>query len=79
MAHGAGRRLETARGFPLLAVQHWVNGMKPATVAAAWKGRTAGPLHDALIRRFFPEAMVLNGYADITKTMEDARRLAGIA
>jgi hypothetical protein len=69
-SHGAGFRLEGEKvGFPLLAVQHWVNGEKPTTVAAQWKGRTVGPLHEKLIRRFHPNALVIDGYADITKEM----------
>jgi hypothetical protein len=69
-SHGAGERLEDAsKGFPLFAFQHWKKGI-PTTVASAWKGRTSGPLHDALIKRFHPNALVLDGYADITKNSD---------
>lgn len=66
-AHGNGAAVfgETL-GFPLLAFQHWQD-REPCTVAAAWKGPTVGPKQEALIRRFFPEAFVERGYADITK------------
>lgn len=67
MSHGAGMRMVGAqKGFPLLAFQHWKKD-KPSTVAAAWKGKTVGPKHEDLIRRFYPNALILNGYADITK------------
>lgn len=67
MSHGEGMRLEgLEKGFPLLAFQHWKKA-SPSTVAAAWKGKTVGPKHEALIRRFYPNALILNGYADITK------------
>lgn len=70
-AHGSGMKLEAAtKGFPLLAIQHWLT-REPTTIASMWKGRTAGPLHDNLIRRFNPDAYIIDGYADITKTMTE--------
>jgi len=79
-SHGAGFRLECeGLGFPLLAVQHWVNGEKPTTVAAQWRGKTVGPLHEDLIRRFHPNALVLNGYADITRTMDYLKEVKNVA
>jgi len=79
-SHGAGFRLEGEEvGFPLMAVQHWVNGEKPTTVAAQWKGKTVGPLHEDLIRRFHPNALVINGYADITRTMDYLKEVKNVA
>jgi len=67
MSHGVGARAsDKKKGFPLLAFQHWKKST-PSTVAAAWKGKTVGPKHEALIKRFYPHSLVLNGYADITK------------
>lgn len=69
-SHGLGFRNKAQdKGFPLIAFQYWKDG-NPTTVAAAWKGKTAGPKHDALIKRFYPNALLLEGYADITKTMD---------
>ena len=66
-AHGSGAAVfGEVLGFPLLAFQHW-QGREPCTVAAAWKGPTVGPMQEALIRRFYPDAFVESGYADITK------------
>jgi hypothetical protein len=70
-SHGAGFRLEAETiGFPLLAIQHWKT-RDPITIAAMWKGTTVGPLQEALIKRFNPDAYVVDGYADITRKMVD--------
>jgi len=69
-AHGSGMRLEAAfRGFPLIAIQHWQT-REPSTIASMWKGPTVGPKHEALIRRFNPNAYVIDGYADITRSKD---------
>lgn len=66
-SHGDGmRRKGDLKGFPLIAFQHWKFD-KPTTVASAWKGKTVGVKHESLIKRFHPNALILNGYADITK------------
>lgn len=68
--HGSGMRLEAeVSGFPLLAIQHWLT-RKPTTIASMWKGTTAGPKHEALIRRYNPDAYIKDGYADITRKYE---------
>ncbi len=65
-SHGSGIRNESEeRGYPLLAIQHWLT-RDPTTVASMWKGNTVGPLQEALIKRFNPEALVKEGWADIT-------------
>jgi len=69
-AHGSGMRLEAeTKGFPLIAIQHWLT-REPTTIASIWKGPTAGPMHEDLIRRFTPDAYVIDGYADITTTSQ---------
>jgi hypothetical protein len=35
-----------------------------------WKGPTVGPLQEALIKRFNPDAYVVDGYADITRKQD---------
>ena len=65
-SHGAGIRKESEeRGYPLLAIQHWLE-RDPTTVASMWKGNTVGPKQEALIRRFNPDALIEDGWADIT-------------
>jgi hypothetical protein len=78
-SHGAGFRLEAEeKGFPLLAVQHWKTPYKPTTVASRWKGKTVGPMQEDLIRRFNPNAFVINGYADVTQTMDYLKELQNV-
>lgn len=70
-SHGASLKLEAeASGFPVFAVQHWLT-REPTTIASMWKGPTAGPKHEALIRRFNPDAYVVENYADITRKTID--------
>jgi hypothetical protein len=67
--HGAGIRLEAEdRGYPLIAIQHWLT-RDPTTIASMWKGETVGTKQENLIKRFNPDAYVVQGYADITKSM----------
>ena len=67
--HGAGLRLEAEdRGYPLLAIQHWLT-RDPTTIASMWKGNTVGPKQESLIRRFNPNAYIVEGYADITRSV----------
>jgi hypothetical protein len=69
-SHGTGtRNAAHTLGYPLIAFQHWLT-RDPTTVASMWKGTTVGPMHEALIRRFNPNAYVVDGYADITRTAE---------
>jgi hypothetical protein len=78
--HGAGFRLDgEEKGFILLAVQKWDDELIPTTVAARWKGKTVGPIHESLIKRLYPEALVLPGYADVTKTMSYLKELKHVA
>lgn len=67
-AHGAiaaDDRIES-NGM-ILTFEQWPEGVKPSTISAVWKGNVVGPLHEQLIKRFFPDAYVKDGYADITR------------
>lgn len=67
--HGAGMRLQAeTHGYPLLAIQHWLT-REPTTVASMWRGKTVGPMQEALIKRFNSNAYIKDGYADITKSI----------
>lgn len=69
-SHGAGVRVEgESIGFPLIAFQHWLT-REPTTIASMWKGKTVGPLQEALIKRFNPNAYVIDGYADVTRNKD---------
>jgi len=67
-SHGKGivERAGTA-GFALFSAQKWQEGIEISTIGARWKGHTAGPKHDALIRRFNPNTFAYPGYADVTR------------
>lgn len=58
------------RGFALFSAQKWDEAIEMSTIGARWKGFTAGPKHDALIRRFNPECFAYVGYADVTRQRE---------
>ena len=57
-------------GFLLFSAQMWDEGLDVSTIGARWKGHTAGPKHEALIRRFNPDCLLYPGYADVTKKVE---------
>lgn len=65
-----GRSIKTkasSSGFMLFSAQKWDDGIEMSTIAARWKGHTAGPKHEALIRRFNPDCLIYPGYADVTQ------------
>lgn len=68
MSHGVGFK-ERAKhnGFALYSAQKWDEGLELSTIGARWKGHTAGPLHENLIRRFNSNCLIHPGYADVTK------------
>lgn len=77
--HGAGLNFKEfpngeqmlGKGFPLLAFQKWDEGIEMTTVAARWRGKTVGPRQEALIRRFNPDAYIVDGFADVTVRKDD--------
>lgn len=70
-SHGSGFRVEfEEKGFFLLAIQKWDDNLIPTTVAARWRGKTVGAKHRDIIRRFSPDALILEDFADVTKTMD---------
>jgi hypothetical protein len=71
-AHGVGIRDKAEeKGYALVSIQRWHPKFVPTTVSVQWRGKTAGPLHEALIKRFYPNAYINNGYADVTRKMTD--------
>lgn len=66
--HGPGIRVEADHsGFMLFSAQKWDDGLEISTIGARWKGHTAGPKHEALIKRFNPNCFMYPGYADVTR------------
>jgi hypothetical protein len=74
--HGGDFRVRAAHsGFMLMSAQMWDEGLEISTIGARWKGKTAGPKHEALIRRFNPGCLVYPGYADVTKVAQSVEIL----
>jgi hypothetical protein len=68
MAHGQSiKERAEHHGFVLYSAQKWADEIPMSTIGARWKGHTAGPKHEALIRRFNPDCVVYPGYADVTR------------
>lgn len=65
-SHGA-RSDENKKGIVLFAFQHWLK-RDPVTVSAMWKGKTIGPLHESLIKKYNPYTTIDNGYVDTSQT-----------
>lgn len=69
MMHGKNAEIFGAPGGSVMyAFQKWPEGIKPGPACAVWKGKTTGPLQDKLIRQYFPDAYLADGYADITRS-----------
>lgn len=68
MSHGKDiRDRSSSAGFVLYSAQKWSDGLNMSTIGARWKGHTAGPKHEAIIRRFNPDCLMYPGYADVTQ------------
>lgn len=65
--HGGSKRPIDKNGFGLIAFQKWPEGVTPRSAAMQWKGETAGPKQEAMIRKEHPDAYVTTGYADISQ------------
>jgi hypothetical protein len=50
----------------MLTYEQWTPKVNMTTLAATWKGKTGGPIQDALIKKIYPDAIVENGYADVS-------------
>jgi hypothetical protein len=65
--HG-GRPLGfSPKGYAMLTFEHWTGTEEMSSAAVLWKGDTAGPKQDALIRAHTPNVFVTEGYADCTQ------------
>jgi hypothetical protein len=65
--HGGRNFGSSPRGYAMLTFQIWPVGMRPTSAAYHWKGETAGPKQDALIKAVNPSAISIPGYADVTQ------------
>jgi hypothetical protein len=69
--HGGDTTLSLGNGKCFLAFQKWYNPEEMSSAAIQWKGDTAGPVQEALIKSKKKNAFVVSGYADINRTSED--------
>lgn len=65
-AHGGLTSTIDKGGFALLAFQRWPDGVKPSSAAVQWRGETAGPKQERLIREAYPTSYIQPGWADIS-------------
>lgn len=66
-----GTEFNSDSGAVFLTFEKWNPGVRMTSASVNWKGYTDGLLHDSLIRKYYPNAYIKNGYADITRTMND--------
>ena len=59
---GRGRPDDPSLPGSILAFERWDEGLPPTTVAARWHGPLVGPLHRAIVTRFYPDAKIVDGY-----------------
>jgi hypothetical protein len=60
------------KGYAMLTFQKWPEGVPLTSAAVHWKGDTAGPKQDAIIKKHHPQAVAIPGFADITRRKVDA-------
>ena len=65
--HGGDGNAETGNGFALLAFQRWEDPAEMTSAAVQWKGELQGAIQSELIKSHFPNALIKESYADITK------------
>ena len=65
-AHGGITSTVDRGGFALLAFQKWPVEIPPSTAAVRWRGETAGPKQERMIRNAYPAAYIEPGWANIT-------------
>jgi hypothetical protein len=63
--HG-GISTNFSNGYMLLSFEKWPDNTEITSAAIQWKGNTAGPIHDTLIAKHYKNAVISDGYADIT-------------
>jgi hypothetical protein len=55
---------------PRLAFQRWDDPSEMSSAAVQWKGGTQGDIQSDLIKSHFPNALIQEGYADITSSTD---------
>jgi hypothetical protein len=65
--HGGASFMSRDLNMVLISMQKWADHIPITSVAIHWCGYTAGDMHDALISKYYPEAIVKKGYADVRR------------
>jgi hypothetical protein len=65
--HGGDSFMCRSKNMVLISMQKWGEDIPVTSVAIHWCGYTAGDVHDALISKYYPEAIVKKGYADVRR------------
>lgn len=63
--HGVADFGTRSKAYTLVSIQKWDEGIPITSAAIQWCGYTAGSKHDALIKSYYPEACIKEGYADV--------------
>lgn len=64
--HGGDSQSGTGNGFVILAFQRWENPEEMTSAAVQWKGELQGEWQSKLIKSYYPDAFIRDGYADIS-------------
>lgn len=67
--HGGDADAGTGKGFVILAFQRWDNPEEMTSAAVQWKGELQGTWQAELIKSYYPDAFIRDGYADINRKM----------
>lgn len=57
----------STNGCVFLTFEKWFDESRMTSASVNWVGRTAGPRHDALIKKHYPDSHIENGHADVRK------------
>ena len=63
--HGGSLFGSRDTAYTMISIQRWDEGVPITSAAIHWVGYTAGPKHDKLISKYYPNALVKEGYADV--------------
>lgn len=69
--HGGDSQGGTGNGFVILAFQRWENPEEMTSAAVQWKGQLQGDIQANLIKSYYSDSFIRDGYADITLKASD--------
>ena len=51
-------------GSVFLTCQHWIDNRKMTSAAVNWTGKLVGHMQEKMIRKYYPDAIIENGFVD---------------